>query len=110
MIQNDYPFDCFKNVVPVAIEVRKNSESLVTFEHPINAVYVFGPEDGSISKAFLNHCHRFVIIPTYHCTNLAAAIYIVLYDRTVKHHNLYGTPLPELNEQRGFYENDDFKF
>ena len=32
----------------------------------------------------LRHCHRFVVIPTHHCVNLAAAVYMVLYDRMVK--------------------------
>jgi tRNA(Leu) C34 or U34 (ribose-2'-O)-methylase TrmL len=29
-------------------------------------------------------CHRFVIIPTHHCLNLAAAVNVVLYDRRFK--------------------------
>lgn len=84
LIQNDYPFDQFKNVTPVAIEVRENSEPLTVFEHPENALYVFGPEDGSINQVTMKQCHRIVSIPTKHCTNLAAAVYIVLYDRYLK--------------------------
>lgn len=84
--QFDYFFDCFApgTVTPVAIEVRENSEQLPSFEHPENALYVFGPEDGSIPSSVLRHCHRFVMIPTEHCTNLAAAVYTVLYDRRAK--------------------------
>jgi tRNA(Leu) C34 or U34 (ribose-2'-O)-methylase TrmL len=84
IIQNDYPFDQFEGVVPVAIEVRQNSESLVTFEHPDNALYVFGPEDGSIPKQLGAYIHRFVVIPTRHCLNLATAVATVLYDRQQK--------------------------
>jgi len=85
LIQNDYFFEQFdKDVVPVAIEVRENAEHLLTFEHPEKALYVFGPEDGSISRTYLQHCHRFVIIPTRHCLNLATAIATVLYDRMHK--------------------------
>lgn len=85
LIQNDYPFDCFPTgVVPVAVEVRENSEPLTTFDHPENAVYVFGPEDGSVSQTFLRHCHRFVVIPTRHCLNLATAVSTVLWDRQYK--------------------------
>lgn len=85
LINFDRPFDQFpKGTVPVAIEIRKNSEYLTSFEHPDNAIYVFGPEDGSIPKVFLPFCHRFVIIPTRHCLNLAAAVNIVLYDRMQK--------------------------
>lgn len=100
LIQFDYPFDAFNGAVPVAIEVRQNSEMLTDFVHPENALYVFGPEDGSIHKSFLGHCHRFVIIPTKHCTNLAAAVYIVLYDRMLKAGIAYS-----LDEPRGFYDN-----
>ena len=85
LIQNDYPFDCFpKGVVPVAIEVRENSVPLFNFEHPENALYVFGPEDGSVPSQFLRHCHHFVIIPTRHCLNLGTAVSTVLYDRSQK--------------------------
>ena len=85
----DQVFDQFDQspvtgVVPVAVELRPNAESLVKFEHPERALYVFGPEDGSIPQSILKDCHRFVVIPTRHCVNLAAAIYLVLYDRQVK--------------------------
>lgn len=69
------------HVVPVAIELVPGSENLTEFEHPENALYVFGPEDGSISKGMRSACHRFVKIPSRHCFNLATAATIVLYDR-----------------------------
>lgn len=81
---SDVPFDAFDNAVPVAVELRSNAESLIEFVHPEPAVYVFGPEDGSLDRAVLGLCHRFVVIPTRHCTNLAAAVYTVLYDRHAK--------------------------
>lgn len=85
VIQNNYFFEQFPaDTVPVAIEVRENSESLQQFEHPKNALYVFGPEDGGLKRLYLQHCHRFVAIPARHCLNLAAAIYTVLYDRQCK--------------------------
>lgn len=84
LIQNDYFFDQFSGVTPVAIELRENSENLLTFDHPENPLYVFGPEDGSLNGMILSHCHRVLTIPTKHCTNLAAAIYIVMYDRMLK--------------------------
>lgn len=84
IINYDYPFEQFKDAVPVAIEVRKGSEPLHAFEHPQNAVYVFGPEDGSVSKPHISHCHRFVVIPTRHALNLATAVATVLWDRQYK--------------------------
>ena len=70
----------------MAVELRPNAESLVDFEHPDEATYVFGPEDGSLPKGILSVCHRFVVIPTPHCLNLAAAVNVVLYDRRLKQH------------------------
>lgn len=61
------------DVVPVAVEVRQNSEHLWDFVPPPKALYIFGPEDGSIPKAVLHACHRFVIIPSAHCMNMATA-------------------------------------
>lgn len=85
IFNDEYPLNRFsKDVTPVAVEVRDNSENLVNFVHPEKAVYVFGPEDGGVPQTFLRHCHRFVKIPSRHCTNLAAAVYLVLYDRLSK--------------------------
>jgi tRNA(Leu) C34 or U34 (ribose-2'-O)-methylase TrmL len=87
MIQYDRPLEQFpSDVVPVAVEVRKNSERLQDFVHPKNAVYIFGPEDGSIPSPILNRCHRFVIIPTrnHFCLNLATAAATIMWDRVVK--------------------------
>jgi tRNA(Leu) C34 or U34 (ribose-2'-O)-methylase TrmL len=85
LVNDEYPFNRFsKNVTPVAVEVRHNAEILPNFIHPENPVYVFGPEDGSLPQVYLKHCQRFLYIPSPFCTNLAAAIYIVLYDRMAK--------------------------
>lgn len=84
IINCDYPFEQFADAAPVAVEVREKSEPLHSFEHPENALYVFGPEDGSIAKGLLSHCHRFVVIPTRHCLNLATAVATVLWDRQYK--------------------------
>lgn len=85
IINDDRFFDRFsKGVTPVAVEVRRKSESLPLFEHPEFPLYVFGPEDGSLPKVALRHCHRFVIIPSRHCLNLGNAVNVVLYDRAYK--------------------------
>ena len=84
LFQHDYPFDHFPHGVPVAIELLDSSMPLVEFEHPKNAVYVFGPEDGSIPKSLRSFCHYFVYIPTTACLNLSAAVNVILYDRLLK--------------------------
>ena len=108
LYQFDYPFDCFKNVTPVAIEIVENSESLPIFEHPENPLYVFGPEDGGIKQTFRKYCHRFVSIPTRHCTNLSAAVYIILYDRLIKRVQAGLEPVQtitqSLRENRGYWD------
>jgi len=86
LFQFDYPFDQFEGATTVAIELVPGAEPLPTFEHPENAVYVFGPEDGSIDAIMRKHCHRFVSIPAYHCTNLSMAVGLILYDRFTKTH------------------------
>ena len=78
------PFDALPELTPVAVEIRPNSEALPVFQHPENALYVFGPEDGSIGSAVLGQCHRFVAIPSAHCLNLSMAVGTVLYDRQAK--------------------------
>lgn len=79
--------DRFKDIIkssgliPIAIEFMDNSENLFDFIHPENAMYIFGPEDGSIPSTILQHCHRFVKLPTIHCLNLTSAINCVLMHR-----------------------------
>jgi len=87
MLNYDRPLEQFpEDVVPVAVEVRPNSERLQDFEHPVNAVYVFGPENSSIPQGVLTRCHRFVVIPTVrrYCLNLATAVATILWDRALK--------------------------
>jgi tRNA(Leu) C34 or U34 (ribose-2'-O)-methylase TrmL len=85
LYRHDRPLDFFTGQsVPVAIELVRGSENLLDFEHPDNALYVFGPEDGSIPGAWRTLCHRFIQIPTRHCLNLASAVNVVLYDRLAK--------------------------
>lgn len=89
------------NYIPVAIEVMEESECLYDFEHPENALYIFGPEDGGLERKVLQHCHRFVTIPTAHCLNLACAINVVMSHRACQIYKKTGN-LITLNEERGF--------
>jgi tRNA(Leu) C34 or U34 (ribose-2'-O)-methylase TrmL len=83
--RTDRPFDRLApGVIPVAVEILPGAEALPWFEHPKDAAYVFGPEDGSLPKAVRAQCHQFVRIPMLHCANLGAAVYITLYDRQAK--------------------------
>jgi tRNA(Leu) C34 or U34 (ribose-2'-O)-methylase TrmL len=70
--------------VPVAVEFIPSAISLVDYVHPESAFYIFGPEDGSISKEILARCRDVVYVPTALCMNLAATVNVVLYDRLAK--------------------------
>lgn len=85
LMHSERPFDHFhpSKVVPVCIEFD-GPESLMSFEHPRNALYIFGPEDGNVPQVIKRFCHRFVSIPSQHCLNLATTVTIVLYDRMAK--------------------------
>jgi tRNA(Leu) C34 or U34 (ribose-2'-O)-methylase TrmL len=98
----DYPFERLPDdAVTVAVELRENAEVLTHFVHPENAVYVFGPEDGSIKGVTLRQCQRFVVIPSAHCLNLAAAVNVVLCDRVMKRDLAGIESAPGLREHRG---------
>lgn len=73
------PYDC----VPVAIELVDGAKPLTSFPHPPRAFYIFGPEDGSLSRAILSWCRDVVHIPCG-CLNLAACVNVILYDRLAK--------------------------
>lgn len=73
-----------ENAKVIAIELIEGATPLMEFDHPDNAFYIFGPEDGSISQAVLDRCDHVVYIPTVGCMNLAATVNVVLYDRLAK--------------------------
>lgn len=79
-VLSSIPYDC----VPVAVEFRANATLLNRFVHPRSAFYIFGPEDSSLPVSLMNRCKHLVTIPSFYCLNLAAAVNIVLYDRSVK--------------------------
>ncbi|KTF16856.1 RNA methyltransferase [Pseudoalteromonas sp. H105] len=83
------PIDSLKDAQPegatvVVIELIEGATPLPEFIHPDNAFYIFGPEDGSISKDILKWCDEVVYVPTIGCMNLAATCNVVLYDRLAK--------------------------
>jgi tRNA G18 (ribose-2'-O)-methylase SpoU len=77
---NHLPYDCKL----IGVEICSRSKDIVNFVHPERAIYLLGPEDGSIPESLLNHCHAVLQIPTNHCLNVAVAGSIILYDRLVK--------------------------
>jgi tRNA(Leu) C34 or U34 (ribose-2'-O)-methylase TrmL len=79
-ICDNRPYDC----PMVAVEIVDGARSLPNFTHPERALYVFGPEDGSIPRRILDRAQHVISIPTDYCMNLAATVNVVLYDRMAK--------------------------
>ncbi len=68
----------------VCVELVEGATPLPEYEHPENVIYIFGPEDGTISQAVINRADAVVYVPTIGCMNLAATVNVVLYDRLAK--------------------------
>lgn len=74
------PYDC----PMVVIEIIEGAIPLPRFHHPERALYVFGPEDGSVPRHIVDRAQHIVSVPTRFCMNLAATVNVVLYDRAAK--------------------------
>ncbi|MCK4742286.1 MAG: TrmH family RNA methyltransferase [Sulfuriflexus sp.] len=68
----------------VCIEFAENAIALPEFEHPDNVLYIFGPEDGTMSQEIIDSADAVVYVPTINSMNLAATVNVVLYDRLAK--------------------------
>jgi len=81
--------DCLVSSVPintriVCVEFAENASALPAYEHPDNACYIFGPEDGSLPQTIIDKADAVVYVPTKGCMNLAATVNVLLYDRMQK--------------------------
>ena len=70
----------------IAVELCEGATDLHRFCHPERAVYLLGPEDGSLPEEALAACNRRIkIAGASWCLNVASAASIVMYDRVAKH-------------------------
>ena len=75
----------------VAVEIVEGAKNLRDFKHPERALYVFGPEGGSLDEELLRSCDHVVAVDTKLCMNLAATVNVVLYDRHSKELDVGGS-------------------
>jgi tRNA(Leu) C34 or U34 (ribose-2'-O)-methylase TrmL len=68
----------------ICVDLVEGATPLPLFEHPEQALYVFGPEDGTINQAVIDQADDVVYVPTVGCMNLAASVNVLLYDRLAK--------------------------
>lgn len=73
----------------VCVELVEGASLLPEFVHPEEAIYIFGPEDGSIPQQLIDMADHVVYIPTIGCMNLAATVNVLLYDRLAKSPSLF---------------------
>lgn len=78
----------------VAVDLIPGAVPLPTFIHPDRAMYLFGPEDGTLDQRITDRAQHVVYVPTRDCMNLAASVNVVLYDRLAKR-GRQADPLPE---------------
>lgn len=76
----------------VCVELVEGASLLPEFVHPEQAIYIFGPEDGSIPQELIDRADHVVYIPTIGCMNLAATVNVLLYDRLAKSPSLTDSP------------------
>lgn len=78
------PHDTADDTQVICVELVEGAIPLPAYQHPDNALYIFGPEDGTIHQQVLDQADAVVFIPTIGSLNLAAAVNVVLYDRLAK--------------------------
>lgn len=88
-----------ENMKIVCVEFALNAIPLPEYEHPEHALYIFGPEDGSIDQAIIDQADDVVYVPTVGCMNLSASVNVLLYDRLVKAGN-YDASNTSIRENR----------
>mgnify|MGYP003593241347 CR=1 FL=1 len=71
----------------ICVELVEGAIALPAFVHPPRALYLFGPEDGSLEQAVIDRATAVVYVPTVGSLNLAATVNVLLYDRLAKSQN-----------------------
>jgi tRNA(Leu) C34 or U34 (ribose-2'-O)-methylase TrmL len=68
----------------ICVDLVEGATPLPHFVHPDQAVYIFGPEDGSIDQTIIDKADDIIYVPTIGCMNLSASVIVLLYDRLIK--------------------------
>lgn len=80
-----------ENTRVVCVELVEGAVALPGYVHSDRAIYVFGPEDGSIDQDVIDRSDDVVYMPTEMCMNLAASVNVLLYDRLAKSEQAFGS-------------------
>ncbi|WP_394204084.1 RNA methyltransferase [Shewanella waksmanii] len=83
------PFDSLTSMLEpgmklVCVDLVEGAIPLPHYVHPQSALYVFGPEDGTLDQGLIDQADDVVYVPTVGCMNLASSVNVLLYDRLAK--------------------------
>ncbi|MFT6288444.1 MAG: tRNA(Leu) C34 or U34 (ribose-2'-O)-methylase TrmL [Alcanivorax sp.] len=78
------PHEVADDTQVVCVELVEGAIPLPAYQHPGKALYIFGPEDGTINQKIIDRADSVVFMPTIGSLNLAAAVNVLLYDRLSK--------------------------
>lgn len=67
----------------VCVELTPGAQDIRSYQHPPRAVYLLGPEDGTLPSDLMR-AHDTLILPGAYPLNVAMAGTVVLYDRALK--------------------------
>ncbi len=81
-------FEDFFNNLPkgariVGVELNKDAQSLETFNHPRQCVYLLGAEDNGLTKLAIEKSHFLIKFKSQKSLNVSIAGSIVMYDRGI---------------------------
>ncbi|MCE9679548.1 RNA methyltransferase [Shewanella sp. AS1] len=68
----------------ICVDLIEGAIPLPEFRHPKKAIYLFGPEDGTLDQGLVDRADSVVYVPTVGCMNLASSVNVLLYDRLAK--------------------------
>lgn len=88
---DDFLDELINDTKLVCFELVEGAIPLAEFKHPEKALYIFGPEDGSIKQSIIDRADHVVYVPTVGCMNLAASVNVVLYDRQSKQQGVFSS-------------------
>lgn len=77
----------------VGVELTDEAVELPSFQHPLQAAYVLGPERGSLSPEMAARCDHVVQIPTRFSLNVGIAGVVVMYDRLISRGRFAARPV-----------------
>lgn len=99
---DDFPSVLEPDMKIVCVDLVVGAVPLPEFVHPEKAIYIFGPESGTVLQTDIDRADAVVYVPTSGCMNLAASVNVLLYDRMAKNaERRQGDEVIKMSRQQG---------